>query len=343
MKKCPKCGTEYDDNIKFCQADGTELPCSDGSTKKCPSCNAENPAAAKFCNNCGKKFGSGLFKCVKCGCEYEKTVNFCNECGEKVADESDMPKELPHNMVYVDGGSLWLGDDDKGDNPRHKVTLDSFYISKYQVTQQLWNSVMSYDNSEHIGKNRPVDNVSWYDAVVFCNELSKKDGLTPCYKIDKSHKDPNNEYEYDDLKWTVKCNFMANGYRLPTEAEWEYAARGGQESKGYKYSGSNEADDVAWYDDNSDDETHNVGEKNCNELGLYDMSGNVWEWCWDWYDDEINGGRNPTGPSSGSLRVQRGGSFYCIDLCAVDFRNHDCPDRRGRYGSSGFRLVCTAN
>lgn len=283
-------------------------------------------------------------KCPKCGEKYEDENDFCIKDGTALTfvDENDTPKELPHDMVYVEGGSLWLGDDSQNDNPRHKVTLDSFYISKYQVTQQLWNSVMSYDHSEHVGKNRPMENVSWYDAVVFCNELSKKDGLTPCYKIDKSHKDTNNEYEYDDLKWTVKCNFMANGYRLPTEAEWEYAARGGQESKGYKYAGSNELDRVAWYEDNSDDETHNVGEKNCNELGLYDMSGNVWEWCWDWYDDEINGGKNPTGPSSGLYRVKRGGSFFYDGcFCAVDYRDTNGPNNLD--GEYGFRLVCTAS
>ncbi len=244
------------------------------------------------------------------------------------------------NIVWVDGGDMTLGDDNQNDNPKHTVSLDAFLIGKYPVTQKLWKSVMDNNPSEYKGDNRPVETVSWYDAVEFCNKLSEAHGLTPCYDIDKSHKDPNNEVEDDDLKWTVKCNFKANGYRLPTEAEWEYAARGGQESRGYRYAGSDNLDDVAWCGGNSDDKTHNVGEKDSNELGLYDMSGNVYEWCWDWYDRNIGHCMNPTGASRGSYRVRRGGSFnyYDVSCCAVVYRNVSGP-YDSNDGYNGFRLV----
>lgn len=174
------------------------------------------------------------------------------------------------------------------------------------MTQALWQAVMGSNPSGFKGSNLPVERVSWEDCQAFITKLNQLTGKT---------------------------------FRLPTEAEWEYAARGGAKSRGYKYSGSNNIDDVAWYDDNSDDETHPVKTKAPNELGLYDMSGNVFEWCNDWYGDYSRSAQtNPTGPNTGSFRVYRGGSWVSgAGSCRVSFRNYDYPGYR--FNLLGFRLV----
>ena len=228
----------------------------------------------------------------------------------------------PANMVYVEGGTFNMGSNDGHDNekPVHKVSVSSFYIGKYEVTQKEWREVMGSSPSYFKGDDKPVEQVSWYDVIEYCNQRSLKEELTPCYTIDKSRKDPNNTNSSDNLKWSVSVNWQANGYRLPTEAEWEYAARGGNKSRGYEYSGSNDIGSVAWYYENSYDKgenhpdygTHKAGTKAANELGIYDMSGNVWEWCWDWYDSGYYGksqSSDPIGAGSGSYRVVRGGSW----------------------------------
>ena len=263
-------------------------------------------------------------------------------------------------LVYVDGGKATLS--------QVEVTLSSFYIGKYEVTQEEFESVMtgnqngiepnpSYFSDSpaegEVQKRRPVDCVSWYDAIVYCNLLSIKEGLTPCYTI-KSSTDPadwgtsptsTGAEDYDDWE-SVTCNFDADGYRLPTEAEWEYAARGGQagitdKSWDNRYSGSTTADDVAWYWDNSDSKTHEVGKKQANALGLYDMSGNVWEWCWDWWGDYPSGTEDPAGPDAGGTRVNRGGSWkYGTSVCTVSIRSSNSPSI---YSSDfGLRLVRSA-
>ena len=252
-----------------------------------------------------------------------------------------------------------------------EVTLSSFWISPYEVTQEEFVSVMtgnqnginanpSYFQGDteppaegEVQERRPVEKVSWYDAIVYCNLLSMKEGLTPCYTI-KSFTDPadwgtsptsTGAEDYDDWK-SVTCDFNANGYRLPTEAEWEYAARGGKAgitdgSWEYEYSGSNTADDVAWFYENSDSKTHEVGKKQANALGLYDMSGNVWEWCWDWYGGYPSGTEDPAGPVAGSYRVGRGGSWSSsASVCTVSHRDYNSPYYR--YSSNGFRLVRSA-
>ena len=191
-------------------------------------------------------------------------------------------------MVVIPKGEFTMGAlEDDGDaydseKPRHKVTLTrDFLMGKYQVTQALWDSVMGSNPSYSKGANRPVEYVSWFDVVEFCNKLSEREGLEPAYTING-----------DD----VTCNWNAKGYRLPTEAEWEYSARSGQR---FKYSGSNNVDEVAWYDDNSGSETHPVGLKKPNGFGLYDMSGNVYEWCWDRFGGYSSGSQtDPTGPDS---------------------------------------------
>ena len=175
-----------------------------------------------------------------------------------------------------------------------------------------------------------IESINWYEAIDFCNKLSEIKGLKAYYSIDKNAKDPNNKNsEHDKLRYLVTINKNANGFRLPTEAEWEFAARGGTLSKGYKYAGSDNIDEVAWYEKNSR-KTQPVGQLKQNELGIYDMSGNVWEWCHDWYADygaeDVN---NPQGAETGSLRVYRGGS--CFDRagrCGVANRSCNVADQR---------------
>ena len=221
-------------------------------------------------------------------------------------------------MLPVEGGTFTMGataeqgsdayDDEK---PTHSVTLSSYYMGETEVTQALWQAVMGSNPSYFTGDSqRPVETVSWDDCQEFITKLNQL------------------------------CASQLNGrqFRLPTEAEWEYAARGGKQSRGYKYSGSNTLGSVAWYDDNSGSTTHAVGTKQANELGLYDMSGNVWEWCSDWYGSYGSGAQtNPTGSTSGSGRVYRGGSWNRIaGYCRVSYRYSGTPDYR--YFNLGLRL-----
>jgi formylglycine-generating enzyme len=199
-------------------------------------------------------------------------------------------------LTYVEGGTYQMGSNNNlREQPIHTVTVGSFYMGIYEVTQDIYEEVMGSNPSYSKEPQLPVEQVSWYEAVAFANALSQRDGLEEVYTIDGED---------------VVCDWSKNGYRLPTEAEWEYAARGGNQSQGYTYAGSDTAGDVAWYDGNSGIQTHDVGGKKANELGLYDMSGNVWEWCWDWYGDYSTLLQtNPSGPSSGLSRVFRGGSW----------------------------------
>ena len=220
--------------------------------------------------------------------------------------------DIMRNMVYVEGGTFTMGATSEqqepgyNEKPTHRVSLSSFYIGKYEVTQALWKAVMGSNPSNWKGDNLPVENVSWNDCQTFLRKLNAMTG---------------------------------KNFRLPTEAEWEYAARGGNLSRGYQYSGSKKIDDVAWYRNNSGSKTHNVGTKAPNELGIYDMSGNVWEWCQDWYGDYHSYSQtNPTGPSSGANRVYRGGSWGSgAWLCRVAFRDKYTPGSRGN--GLGLRLA----
>jgi formylglycine-generating enzyme required for sulfatase activity len=226
----------------------------------------------------------------------------------------DGRKPFEPEMVFVEGGTFTMGctseqsDCEYFEKPTHRVTLDSFQIGKYEVTQAQWRAVMGSNPSHFSGcDDCPVENVSWYDVQEYIQELNQQTGKS---------------------------------YRLPTEAEWEYAARGGNRCKGYRYAGGNDVAKVAWYYDNSASKTHPVGKKQANELGIYDMSGNVWEWCEDWkgaYSDSSQ--TNPKGPSSGKYHVLRGGSWYAYaDYCRVSAR--DFIYRPGSlYHYFGFRLV----
>lgn len=218
-----------------------------------------------------------------------------------------------YEMVLVEGGTFTMGatDEQGGDasdieKPAHNVTLSTFSIGKFEVTQALWRVVMGSNPSKFKGDDLPVENISWADCQTFITKLNQKSG---------------------------------KNYRLPTEAEWEYAARGGKNSKKYKFSGGNTVDEVAWNHANSGEKTHVVGQKFPNELGIYDMSGNVWEWCSDLYGSYPSTPQtNPTGPSSGSNHVIRGGSYdFGSTACRVSARSYIGPS--GYRSDIGLRLV----
>ncbi len=233
--------------------------------------------------------------------------------GNAGGNETFTVNGVSFTMIKVEGGTFNMGatseqgGDANGDeSPVHSVTLSDYYIGETEVTQELWEAVMGSNPSYFKGSQKPVEHVSWNDCKEFITKLNRLTG---------------------------------KNFRLPTEAEWEYAARGGNKSKGYKYSGSNTIGNVAWYTDNSSSKTHDVKTKTPNELGIYDMSGNVWEWCEDWHGSYSSGSQtNPMGPSSGSDRVLRGGSwYYSAKYCRVSFRGINLPVHRDI--SFGFRLA----
>jgi formylglycine-generating enzyme required for sulfatase activity len=219
---------------------------------------------------------------------------------------------LNHEMIFVEGGTFQMGSSSgfSDEKPVHSVTLSAFNIGKYEVTQAQWTAVMGNNPSSFSGcENCPVENVSWNDVQQYISKLNSQTG---------------------------------KNYRLPTEAEWEFSARGGKSSKGFTYSGSNDLNAVAWNTDNSGSKTHAVGGKQANELGVYDMTGNVWEWCSDWsgtYNSYSE--TNPTGASSGQFRVLRGGSWFGnAGYCRAALRFRFNP--ASRINHYGFRLVLPA-
>jgi formylglycine-generating enzyme required for sulfatase activity len=221
---------------------------------------------------------------------------------------------VPSDMVLIQGGTFRMGSPEseanrRGNEFRHQVTVSSFYMGKYEVTQIEYAALMGKYPSASEGDNLPVEQVTWYDAVNYCNARSQKEGLTPAYTVSGNN---------------VTWNRNANGYRLPTEAEWEYACRAGTTTP---YSSGSSVDSVGWYTNNSGRKTHPVGTKEANAWGLYDMHGNVWEWCWDWYGDYIREVQtDPLGASLGSDRVLRGGGWRTTD---------------GQYVRSAYRGRCS--
>ena len=341
--KCPHCGKEHSDSAKFCENTGKQL------LKACPweDCadygKAILPMRANFCPRCGRPLQgnteskskrrlwlrrimvlvgiAGVVLGIVAYLNYRQNSPIVYK-GENspIVYKGEIPQStietivvngVEFNMVKIEGGTFHMGatseqggyDEEK---TVHSVTISDYYIGETEVTQELWEAVMGSNPSYFTGNNqRPVEYVSWYDCQEFIKKLNQLTGKK---------------------------------FRLPTEAEWEYAARGGKYSRGYRYSGSNNADEVAWYS-NSGSKTHSVKTKKANELGLYDMSGNVYEWCNDWRGRyQSNSQTNPTGPSEGERRVLRGGSWGSYDrLVRVSNRYYITPDPR--YYDCGLRLA----
>ncbi|GLB28345.1 hypothetical protein LAD12857_02680 [Lacrimispora amygdalina] len=245
-------------------------------------------------------------------------------------------KKEPVDLVLVEGRSaIAVSAGTNQDEP----AIRDFYIGKHEVTQEEWTEVMGSNPSAFRGSDLPVESVSWYDSIEYCNKRSEKEGLAPYYKIDKKGQDPDNICDYDDIRWTVTVNEGANGYRLPTEAEWTYAAGGGSKSQNYTYSGSSDEEETVWYWRNAgkkylkgdwnwpdietnQNKTHPVGSKKANELGIFDMSGNVREWCYEWYED--------TRIPKGFYRVWKGGGWVGdITSCKLSYRGKFEPNGKG--------------
>ncbi|MGM9868693.1 MAG: SUMF1/EgtB/PvdO family nonheme iron enzyme [Sodaliphilus sp.] len=267
--------------------------------------------------------GSGSYSAQACDVNADGDVNVSDVTalvnliingggGSEVSSKTFNAIGVSFDMIAVEGGTFTMGataeqgsDAYSDEKTVHQVTLSSYLIGKTEVTQELWQAVMRSNPSNFSGTNLPVERVSWDDCQTFISKLNELTG---------------------------------KNFRLPTEAEWEYAARGGNKSQGYKYSGSNTIDDVAWYTDNSSKTTHPVATKAPNELGIYDMSGNVYEWCNDWYGSYSSDSQiNPTGPTSGSYRLLRGGCWnHNARRCRVSYRDGFSPG--SAYGDMGFRL-----
>lgn len=223
---------------------------------------------------------------------------------------------ISFKMIYVEGGTFTMGatfeqtNASENEKPAHRVTLSSYYIGEFEVTQELYLAVVGSNPSSFIGAKLPVERVTWANCQTFATKLSQLTGRT---------------------------------FKLPTEAQWEYAARGGKFSQGFIYPGSNNVNEVAWHPGNSSSKTHEVGQKLPNELGIYDMAGNVSEWCQDWYGASYYSSspeNNPTGPASGSYRVERGSGYsanYGSGWCRVSWRGSKTPTYS--YKDLGFRVV----
>lgn len=244
--------------------------------------------------------------------DLKRQLTDAEEKFKKVINRNFTVGGVSFNMIRVEGGGFQMGASEKDtdaysdEKPQHWVNLSDYYMGETVVTQALWKAVMGTNPSRFKGDNNPVEQVSWNDCQEFIKKLNEKTGQT---------------------------------FRLPTEAEWEYAARGGNKSKGYKYAGSSHAEEVAWFKDNSGVKTHPVKTKKPNELGLFDMSGNVWEWCQDWYGGYSNSKQtNPNGTLSGSGRVRRGGGWYeAAGGCRVSNRGSSTPAFTSL--DIGFRLA----
>ena len=354
-------------------------------SKVCPSCGAEVSDNAKFCPECGEKFSAVQRKsfCPECGEELEGNPKFCPSCGTRLTGSSSSARQssssrtrasasvsVPKDFVKLPAGTFTMGAD-KGvgyddESPAHRVTLTrAFYMCDHEVTQAEFRSVLgsipeNIDHNRGKGDNYPVYYVTWYAAIAYCNKRSIKEGLTPCYKVDgvsnwASLSLSSVPTSSNDAWSGASCDFDANGYRLPTEAEWEYAARAGDNrSNALTWSGTSSEGSVsqyAWYKLGTKF-AREVKKKKPNAKGLYDMSGNVPEWCWDEYDknqyaNDKDGVTDPEGAGSGRVvRNSSGGADSPKSVAVTTRRFHNPWDvGYGSYGSTwngfGFRVVRT--
>lgn len=314
--------------------------------KTCSICKAPIIPGAKFCINCGIPIdhSADWMPCSVCQKTVDKNEKYCPWCGNEISKniiiQEAEKKEEPSisssyaEMILVNGGKFLMG---QGDDA-HTVTLSPFKISNAPITQDQYEFVMKTNPSKLKGPNRPVECVNWCDAIIYCNKLSELQKLEPCYSIGNM-KDLSKIYGKSPLWKHIVCDFNASGFRLPTEAEWEYAARGGQHDSTDLFSGSNVLDDVGWYGENSEISSHDVCQKKPNVLGLYDMSGNVAEWVFDEYGAyDLNSLVNPKGASArNGVHVKRGGSWLDDDTqCTVFFRSSSILT--GKSSNLGFRI-----
>ncbi|MBN1448324.1 MAG: formylglycine-generating enzyme family protein [Bacteroidetes bacterium] len=253
--------------------------------------------------------------------------------GSSCSDDEDDDAALNLDMVLIPAGSFTMGDasgtTEPNERPAHTVSVNAFFMSSMEISQALYEQVIGFNPSQSKGKSKPVEKVTWYDALRFCNALSTRDGFQPVYT---------------DIDGNLTADFSADGYRLPTEAEWEYACRAGTTTPYYTGSTKADLDRCAWYSGNAGDAPRDRGLKEANSFGLYDMHGNVYEWCWDWYgssyySESVNS--NPRGPAVGQQKICRGGSWFVFEYgCRSSFRSMLEPEYPGI--DIGFRIVRTA-
>ncbi len=262
------------------------------------------------------------------------TLALLQGCNRKAPNDapSETKTESGTEMVLLPGGWFTMGDENEVDAKPHQVVVSAFYIDKYPVTQEEYRRVTGKNPSRWKAGRNPVEQVRWSDAVRYCNARSRLEGLQPCY----------------DLQ-TWECNFNANGYRLPTEAEWEYACRAGTKTTFFFGNNPSKLASYAWFDENSGGKPQPVGQKRPNPLGLYDMYGNVWEWCNDFYKVDYyqeSPEENPKGPKTGETKVVRGGAWkFSDESCRSGYRYNEAPgyvDACFGYDIYGFRCVRNA-
>jgi formylglycine-generating enzyme required for sulfatase activity len=266
------------------------------------------------------------------GCQRKTPAEASKTSSTNPQSEIRNPKSSDSGMVLIASGHFMMGDKDEPDATPHEVTVSSFYMDKHLVTQEQYEKLMKDNPSRWKNPKNPVEGVRWSDCVKFCNERSRAEGLTPCYDL---------------TNW--QCNFEANGYRLPTEAEWEYACRAGTTTAYFCGSNTSGLADYAWFDKNSGGHPHTVGQKKPNPWGLYDICGNLWQWCNDFYKVDYypeSPTENPQGPKEGKTKVVRGGAWKFSDTnCRSGYRYNEDPgyiDVCFGYDIYGFRCVRNA-
>ncbi|OHB78343.1 MAG: hypothetical protein A2Z25_23655 [Planctomycetes bacterium RBG_16_55_9] len=255
-------------------------------------------------------------------------------CKRKAPEETskEVKAENQTVMVQLPTGSFVMGDEQEMDAKPHEVSVSSFLIDTHLVTQEEYEKLMHDNPSRWKGNKNPVEQMRWSDAVRYCNARSQAEGLPPCYDLN-----------------TWKCDFSANGYRLPTEAEWEYACRAGTKTAYFFGDDSSKLKDYAWFDENSGGRPQPVGQKPPNPWGLYDMVGNVWEWCNDFYKVDYyqeSPKDNPRGSESGDTKIVRGGAWkFSAECCRAGYRYNEAPgyaDVCFGYDIYGFRCARNA-